>query len=91
MFLLITKICGSDYRQATFVLQLKNQAKYFVPLPGAWLLHIGFKWGVINTQIGDSMLKYLGTESFNMAIEAEWYEAAEIMINQEEDSEERYL
>ena len=46
---------------------------------------------MINTQIGDSMLKYLGTESFNMAIEAEWYEAVEIMINQEEDSEERYL
>ena len=39
--------------------------------PGTWLLSIGFKVGYIDTQIGDSLLKHIYTESDEMSIEEE--------------------
>ena len=43
----------------------------------------------MSTQMGDSILKYLYSEPVYMAVESEWGEATNIMINQEEKSAER--
>ena len=51
-------------------MKFQNKAEYFVLCPVAWLLHGGFKRGVVNTHMGYYILKKLDPEAVDMVVES---------------------